>query len=850
MQKTKIVIVTSADESSAERLEISDFFRHLNECYVDKGHFFTLAYNAASETDASRKPDYGAFDLAFYLLSSIRDTNQWESYDAALESYNNTGKPQITLYASPPPAHTTHRALTPTPYINSYTHIDTLKLGILMQIKQLDLPSVDITLENGKARQGGYELMRLDNVEAVSGYESLQQLKLKHSELEDSYYAAKARHAENPEDSEAYEAFFEIAKRRNDAMTEIRDTENKLFSMLEGMYEQTAKGKLTKRQLEGYRLVEQGRLREALAVIDIQEIISDSRHIRHQADDANRRAMALVNELLQLCEVNIALSEWENAEKCFREAVSIEEKFDTGREAGIQYLVFLSNQHKLTEGINIGERILYHLRSPASNAPDADVAKVCACLGGLYRWTQRYDDAVKVYETSIRIYEEMWKPEPTKYASRLADAYRGLADIYNYSMRFFEAKSNYQKAIDLHNQLISSNSQNASVTERLAVDLYRFAILNHEHHRREEAEQHYRSALELQKGLADTDPERYARELAHYHNGLGCLLYDLGRLDESESILRAGLDIHLQVVSSNPDSAEVFLSECYNFLGNTLLTAHRLAPSEEMLRKSAELRKRWYLRDPDAARYYLSCSYSDLACVCQEMGRTDEAEKLFSLDIALSEELVKIDRDVNAWMLGAAMNKMGELYMSMGRLDEAEEIFRKALPLLEQTEAVHTRSAMHAGYLRDNIQKLEELKEDASLSSETKIDRFTPEEGEIALMLTEGATHREIARKYGLSAAEVKKRIESIRAKVIRSGAKDRTIAAVTNEYKLTRRETEVLRLLRKNAGNDVIAEELVLSEDTVRFHVRNVLRKLSIESRQDVAKWIETFETEQTADT
>jgi len=34
-------------------------------------------------------------------------------------------------------------------------------------------------------------------------------------------------------------------------------------------------------------------------------------------------------------------------------------------------------------------------------------------------------------------------------------------------------------------------------------------------------------------------------------------------------------------------------------------------------------------------------------------------------------------------------------------------------------------------------------------------------------------------------------------------------------------------------------AAELYLSEETVRAHVRNVLKKLSIENRQDVSKWL-----------
>jgi len=70
----------------------------------------------------------------------------------------------------------------------------------------------------------------------------------------------------------------------------------------------------------------------------------------------------------------------------------------------------------------------------------------------------------------------------------------------------------------------------------------------------------------------------------------------------------------------------------------------------------------------------------------------------------------------------------------------------------------------------------------------------------------------------------------------------DPVIDAVTTEYKLTCREADILRYLRSNTGNDVIAAELYLSEETVRIHVRNVLKKLHIDLRQNVSAWLDNY--------
>jgi DNA-binding CsgD family transcriptional regulator len=52
----------------------------------------------------------------------------------------------------------------------------------------------------------------------------------------------------------------------------------------------------------------------------------------------------------------------------------------------------------------------------------------------------------------------------------------------------------------------------------------------------------------------------------------------------------------------------------------------------------------------------------------------------------------------------------------------------------------------------------------------------------------------------------------------------------------LTRRELDVLRLMARGDSNKAIATELVVSEGTVKFHVKNILRKLSASNRVEAA--------------
>ncbi len=48
----------------------------------------------------------------------------------------------------------------------------------------------------------------------------------------------------------------------------------------------------------------------------------------------------------------------------------------------------------------------------------------------------------------------------------------------------------------------------------------------------------------------------------------------------------------------------------------------------------------------------------------------------------------------------------------------------------------------------------------------------------------------------------------------------------------LSAREVEVLRLIAAGNSNNIVADQLVLSEDTVKGHVKNILSKLGANDR------------------
>jgi DNA-binding NarL/FixJ family response regulator len=68
----------------------------------------------------------------------------------------------------------------------------------------------------------------------------------------------------------------------------------------------------------------------------------------------------------------------------------------------------------------------------------------------------------------------------------------------------------------------------------------------------------------------------------------------------------------------------------------------------------------------------------------------------------------------------------------------------------------------------------------------------------------------------------------------------DRPLRSVPMDSRLTRRGIEVLELMAAGDTNARIARRLVLSEGTVKSHVKNILRKLGAANRAEaLSQWL-----------
>ena len=775
-------------------LEIGDFIRRLNDCYLDRGLYFTLLTNGEIVDNC---------DLAFFLFYRKAEQDIAETLDAAMGCHKKNNRPKIITYFktddAQPPTEAIERlkerlGKETDYYYNTYSHIDTLKLGMLMNIKQLDLDGVDIRLEDGKVWQSGEALLFLDHVEMVSGYEDLQRLKTERAALESVFYAAKTKYAENPENSAFYEAYFEAAKRRNEAIKEIHDIETRLYHMIEGMYEQTSQGRLSKRQVEGYRLMERGLFKEAQVILDFGGIVSESRHDEELVDQAAKRAQVHVNEQLQLISVNSVLLDWDGVDMSYREAIRLEERYSLSRKATLDYLEFLRNQYRHSEAAELGGKLRRYYQFLGADAPNNEKSYLYNLLGIIYTDSQRMAEAEGMLKEALEIRIARKDGSQAAIQKDIAIVYNNLGRLYLMQNKFNE----------------SCEAQKSA-----------FAI--------------------WEKMVAD-DPDAYEEYLAYSCVNLGAVYNEY----EEEQILKESAELHItarkifkKLAAVKPDPHEEYLSVCYVNLGIAYTKLKRYDEAGEQFDAALEIQHRQALINPGVYEPRVaecSIAYGDMY---RKAKRYQDAQSKYEESIVLHKKLSALTPEVFEPLLALSYNSLGTLFVETERFGDAENAFGIALRLYEKYEENNSALAESSAGLRSMMESLRESKKLSGGSMEL----LTPEEREVALLLTEGETKRDIARKLKLTADEVGQRVKSIRDKVS-IGDDDSIIAAIAKKYRLSRTETDMLRCLRRHMTNAEIAAERFLSEETVRVHVHNLIKKLPVETRNDVSEWVEAFVT------
>ena len=499
MRKIKIFIGSSITELHEDRVAIGNFFRQLNDIYLENGLYFQLImcedYDDAIELEGKQsRYDKEILDSelsVFIFYTRVGEYTEHE-FNIAYKNFKAELRPKILTvfkcvndkneivssvqhFADKLDKELKH-------YYKTYSNTDSLKLWLIMQIKSMGLDQSMVEFKGGKVLVNGESIAVYSNAPAFCNHEQLSKLKQELEVVKSDYLKQKADYLEKPDDLDLYLKYSTSSKAKTEIEEKIKNAEDKIFKELQNIYTVADSGKLSERQILGYRLIERGKYEQALAILDSKEIFSEALENeklleRGEAIVASARAnlQININEILQrietlkikgvtkdsaieieelyakaceLCKKHSLdkkifleysnflqlqkqdgkeLKLLEEVRECFEKGGTWEEKCDYWRTLGNNYLASAS----VYEGLECYDKA-YKINSALcqlnpSEENSLNKAKLSYNISLAYGKNDYKEKAFEFAKESVEEFEKLFEKNPKKHARRLSGAYMQMA---------------------------------------------------------------------------------------------------------------------------------------------------------------------------------------------------------------------------------------------------------------------------------------------------------------------------------------------------------------------------------------------------------------------------------------
>ena len=687
MKNIKIFLVPSSDAVMGDMTEVRDFFRQLNEMYFDSGINFSIL-NANEMTENELKEHVADSDLSFFLFFEDVSAVMRSCFDIFFESFKKTDKPKIVTYfkytESPNDMTDAVREFSQMlgnelkHYYNNYNSIDTLKLGILMQIKVMRLDASQITIsDNGMICLNGQPVADTSKIPMFEFNDRLNELKSRYDELTKEWGRLRTLRMDDPNNEELYFEFSRVATERDDTKKALREFEDLLLKTSEELA--AKKGEMSPRQAEAYRLLEMGDKNGVLELLPRDELLEDIRRNRRFAKNAtapietNIEEMATRITALKMGELNgDTVAE---IMMFYEEIYDICDPRNVGWSKLYDYALFLHDQRCYAKAIEVAEKLNWYYSAPGRKVDEYDLGRLYNLLGVLYDLQNRFEEAEEYYLAAIEIMKRLVEKNADAYESGLAMSCYNTGLFYHKHGQSEKAEKYYLAAIEIRKRLVEKNAE--AYEPDLAGCYNNAGALYHKQNQPEKAEKYILAAIEIEERLVEKNADAYEPDLAGSYYNAGIFYSDHGQPEKAEKYILAAIEIRERLVKKNADAYEPDLAASYNSAGVFYKKQGQSEKAEKYYLDAIEIRERLAKKNADAYEPYLATCYNNAGNLYSNHGQPEKAEKYYLAAIEIRERLVKRNPDAYEPALATLYYNYYLLKKDKTYLDKAYEIAKR-----------------------------------------------------------------------------------------------------------------------------------------------------------------------------
>jgi len=658
MKRVKIFLASSIEDLKDDRIIIGDYFRQINEIYFDLDVHFSLIkcedYDDSIVSGGKQSrydEEIRESELCFFLFYRKVGEYTKHEFEVALEAFKGVKKPKIVTYfkditsASEVGEDVTSfmRMLDNElhHYYSSYSHIDTLKLGILMQIKLMKLDSATLSLEDDRIKLGGQTMLYAKNVPMLNGLDNLRELTEKKRELSAAKDSARAAYLSDPS-PENESLFFSASAELNRVSKALTEVEREALEFVTSVAEISSDGRvLTARQKEALKYYGEGNYRAAQLILEDAERENELERAENRADTAAREIRGYIEEDLLWIKAEEARGICEKRAKIicdkYERAVELTERYGLDKGVLYDYALFLKKQNSYKEAIKLAERLKWHYESPANEVSDEDKGRLLNLLGDVYSRAHDYENAAKALLAALDIHKRLAENNPDGFEPSLAKSYGNLGFMYKGMKLSDKSEEAYLAALEINGRLAAKNP--AVYESDLAISYNNIGVMYDDLDLYDKAEKAYLAALEIDKRLAAKDPNDREPDLARSYNNVGGVYKSCGRYAEAEKALLAAIEIRKRLAGKNPAAYEPALAASYSNIWGMYNSLKRYGKAEEVIFAALGIYKKLVAKDPDVFEPELARCYRNVGIMFSDQGRSDEAMSAYTLSLEIYEKL-------------------------------------------------------------------------------------------------------------------------------------------------------------------------------------------------------------------
>lgn len=733
-------LASSITDLSDDRQAIGNFINDLNNIYNDHNLFIHLhkcedeSENHAiikGGTQQSLNDEIRESDLCFVIFWHKAGDVTEQELRVALEEFKLNNNPKIVVYfknlaEGESLTDDVRRIMKEIDqellhYHREYSHIDSLKLGIITQLQVHGFLRAEIKVEDEHVTVSGRKVVSTEHIPAYSQNDEYLALVKKCQIAEENCAKLFRIYEQDRNNTRAYKAYQKAVKEKLWVQENLREISDEILNVGTTIAKKISSSVLNERIRKAIQLFDRGDYEGVQDLLRPDEIEERFLQTNAKEEMLYQERLNYIDEFRWRISSLEAQGKWKEVQENYERATTMVEKTLTAPKAIIlEFARFLYRQQNYQKSLDVCIKLQSALAQNSKTISEQEKAELYDLQGELYYCTNNFKDAELLLQKAIELRKASVQ-QGQEQDMLIAESCVKLAKVYYMITRFFEAEALYIQALDIYKKYDTEaieavdvdiartslelgklyyminrhedarklfidahtkyselvNSGKKRYTTELAESCNRIAFLDIAVYSHCNAERYYVQAMKIKQLLTQKEPVVYFLFLKRILNKLGLYWKENGNADYGDLFLQEAERIKSMIQNKTyADNKEEYRALDYDYYKQPINKPF----IESILKESLRHYKVLANENPEAYEPSLAQAYNVIGTFYTQIGEKQKAEVNYAEAIAIRERLVKREPAMKP-TLAASYSNLSQHYVIWDQYEKAEKYFIQAIDI-------------------------------------------------------------------------------------------------------------------------------------------------------------------------